>query len=298
MSYRLLVLDSNARYMSLPVLQKIRDLVKAGATITGVKPTGTPGLQDDQALFKNIVNEIWGNNNPQVFTGKTLPEALAAINLKPDFSYIISDEGSAIKKSGIRHQTSDILYVHRKLPDTDIYWLNNRNNSVEDIQATFSIEGKTPEIWHPETGKTEPASYTIVNGVTTVDLRLQPNDAVFVVFKEKATTVSHRLPPATEQLLDSITGEWNINFQAGRGAPGSIKIDELTSWSDHADIGIKYFSGTGIYTKTINASADWFKHGGSFWLDLGEVNNIAEVMVNGKSVGIVGKLLPGHLRDL
>ena len=50
---------------------------------------------------------------------------------------------------------------------------------------------------------------------------------------------------------------------------------------------MKYFSGTGTYTKTIQASADWFKNGAKLWIDLGEVKNLAEVTVNGKSLGMV-----------
>ena len=50
---------------------------------------------------------------------------------------------------------------------------------------------------------------------------------------------------------------------------------------------MKYFSGTGTYTKTIQASADWFKKGAQLWIDLGDVKNLAEVTVNGKSLGIV-----------
>src|SRR5674476_409062 len=57
MSYRLLVLDSNAKEMSLPVLKKIQELVKAGATVTGIKPENTPSLSDDETTFKNIVND-------------------------------------------------------------------------------------------------------------------------------------------------------------------------------------------------------------------------------------------------
>jgi hypothetical protein len=52
---------------------------------------------------------------------------------------------------------------------------------------------------------------------------------------------------------------------------------------------VKYFSGTGTYTKTIQAPADWFKTGAQLWLDLGDVKNIAEVSVNGKSLGILWK---------
>ena len=50
---------------------------------------------------------------------------------------------------------------------------------------------------------------------------------------------------------------------------------------------MKYFSGTGTYTKTIQASADWFKPGAKLWIDLGDVKNLAEVTVNGKSLGVV-----------
>ena len=66
MSYRILVLDSNATKMSLPVLRKISVLVKAGATVAGVKPTATPSLSDDQNEFNKLVNEIWSSSNTKV----------------------------------------------------------------------------------------------------------------------------------------------------------------------------------------------------------------------------------------
>ena len=78
-------------------------------------------------------------------------------------------------------------------------------------------------------------------------------------------------------------------FQPGRGAPAKITLDELSSWSESGDAGVKYFSGTATYTKTIEAPAGWFKTGARLWLDLGEVKNLAEVSVNGKPLGIVWK---------
>ena len=61
MSYSLLVLDESARYMTLPVLKKIRDMVKAGAKVAGIKPEKSPSLADNDAEFQAIVNDIWGN---------------------------------------------------------------------------------------------------------------------------------------------------------------------------------------------------------------------------------------------
>ena len=66
-------------------------------------------------------------------------------------------------------------------------------------------------------------------------------------------------------------------------------FDQLASCTDNTDAGIKYFSGTGTYTKTITAPADWFKKDEELWLNLGDVKNLAEVIVNGKSLGIVWK---------
>ena len=50
---------------------------------------------------------------------------------------------------------------------------------------------------------------------------------------------------------------------------------------------MKYFSGIGTYAKSIQASRDWFKPGAKLWIDLGDVKNLAEVSVNGKSLGTV-----------
>jgi hypothetical protein len=110
---------------------------------------------------------------------------------------------------------------------------------------------------------------------------------VFVVFRKPTKAASLTLPKTTETKLATVDGSWNVAFPPDWGAPPSTTLDKLTSWSDNTDAGVKYFSGTGTYTKTIQASADWFKSGTELWIDLGDVKNLAEVTVNGKSLGIV-----------
>jgi hypothetical protein len=288
MSYQVLVLDSNARRMSLPVLRKIRDLVNAGATVTGIKPESTPSLEDDQQEFQSLVNEVWGAGNAKVTTGKALSEVLPAQNIQPDFGYQMSDVGGG-QTSSIPNIKSAILYVHRKLADGDLYWVNNRTDKAETVEASFRVTGKAPQIWHAETGKTEDASYTIANGITRVTLPLTPNDAVFVVFRNNTTQISYTVPQTTEKDLITVEGSWNVAFQLNRGAPASATFDQLTSYTANTDAGIKYFSGTATYTKTIDAPANWFSNKGQLWLDLGDVKNLAEIIVNGKSLGVIWK---------
>jgi hypothetical protein len=109
---------------------------------------------------------------------------------------------------------------------------------------------------------------------------------VFVVFRKATTEASRELPQITESRLAEVVGPWKVNFQPGRGAPESATLDSLVSWSDSADPGIKYFSGEGTYRNTIQAPADWFSKGSHLWIDLGDVKNLAEVTVNGKSLGV------------
>jgi len=153
------------------------------------------------------------------------------------------------------------------------------------LQATFRVDGKEAELWHPETGSTEPASFTAAAGRTTVPLQLEPWGTVFVVFAKPTGVKSRTVPVGSEEKLATVDGPWSVTFEAGRGAPGSISMATLSDWSKSADPGVKYFSGTGTYTKSVRAAADWFKEGKRLWIDLGDVKNIAVVTVNGKKVG-------------
>ena len=155
------------------------------------------------------------------------------------------------------------------------------------MHATFRVTGKAPELWYAETGKTEPVSYKIEDGRTTVPLHLEPWGTVFVVFRKATSAPSLTLPAAIETKLAEIDGPWQLNFQADRGAPPSITLDKLISWSNSNDAGVKYFSGTGTYTKTLQVQAAWLQKGAHVWIDLGDVKNLADVTVNGKDLGVV-----------
>jgi hypothetical protein len=279
MSYRLLALDPNSRHMSLAVLRKIRDLVSGGAAVVGPKPIDSPSLADDQAEFRSLVDGLWGSgvNKGKVFGGSTVAQALASIGAPPDFEYTKPREDTSL------------AFVHRALSDGDLYWVVNGNTRAETLEASFRVMGKEPELWHAETGLVEPAAYLVADGRTIVPLRLAPDDAVFVVLRRPSTALARALPDPVETDLTTLGGPWDVAFQAGRGAPDRIRLDALISWSDSSDLGVKYFSGTGTYAKTVEAPAEWFKPGARLWLDLGDVKNLAEVTVNGQALGTLWK---------
>ena len=179
--------------------------------------------------------------------------------------------------------------MHRTLGNGEIYFVDSRNNRSQSVEVSFRVAGKVPELWHADTGEIEAVSYRIVNGRTMVPLRLDPWEAVFVVFRKPAENISLTLDEPDKSILKDISGPWEISFQSGRGAPARIKLDQLQSWSDSKDTRVKYFSGTATYTKTLQAPDAWFGKEKNLLLDLGSVKNIAEVSVNGQSMGILWK---------
>jgi hypothetical protein len=197
------------------------------------------------------------------------------MHIAPDFDY--GGAGSNPK----------VQFLHRKLPDGDIYFIDNRSDDASSIDASFRVTGFAPELWRAETGKATPTSYSMTDSRTTVPLHLEPWGTVFVVFRKPTTQRSLALPQESVTQLATLDGPWTLSFQPGRGAPASVKLNQLASWSNSGDTGVKYFSGSGTYTQTVQAPQAWFHHGASLWLDLGDVKNLADVTVNGKDLGIL-----------
>ncbi len=84
-------------------------------------------------------------------------------------------------------------------------------------------------------------------------------------------------------------GAWDVSFEPNRGAPASAKFDKLISWSESADAGIKYFSGHATYRKKFEFNGEIPKSKTRVYLDLGKVEVMAEVKLNGKDLGILWK---------
>jgi hypothetical protein len=85
-----------------------------------------------------------------------------------------------------------------------------------------------------------------------------------------------------------IAGPWELAFPPNWGAPATVTLDKLISWTAHADSGVKYFSGTAEYRKTFAWDAKLQK-GERYLLDLGDLKNIAEVELNGDKLGLLWK---------
>jgi hypothetical protein len=279
--YRVLYLGGSSRLMTLPVLRRIAALAEAGATIVGRPPGGSPALGDDAEEHAALVRRLWGNGptttvgQGRVINSDDVESALVAMGVAPDFR---TNAGPY----------SEILFLHRRLEDGDVYLLNNRRPRTEKIEARFRVTGKAPEIWRADTGEREPVSYRIEHGQTIVPLEMGPEDSFFVVFRKPAKASTRTVAGATWKTAGTLGNPWTVAFQPGRGAPDSITLPGPESLTESAEAGVKYFSGISTWTSTFDAPGDW-DEGAPLLLDLGEVGDVAEVRLNGTMVGTVWK---------
>jgi len=280
--YRVLYLGGSSRRMTLAALRRLAELADGGATIVGTAPEGSPGLNDDAAEYAALVRRLWSGapvtqvGKGRVFAGQDVEAALAALGAAPDF---VVAGGAA---------DADVRFLHRRLDDGDLYFVNNRKDRAETLEARFRVTGKAPQIWRADTGAIEPVSYRIEGGQTVVPLDLLPQDAVFVVFRTPASAQAATVPVRTWTAAGKVEGPWAVSFQPGRGAPAAARLDHLQSLSESADPGIRYFSGVATYRQSFTVPRG-LKPGAPVMLDLGQVADIAQVFVNGQAVGYAWK---------
>jgi hypothetical protein len=86
--------------------------------------------------------------------------------------------------------------------------------------------------------------------------------------------------------IQHIEGDWKITFPKNWGAPDSASFPRLISWTESADTGIKYFSGTATYSKTFQYSSNLASPGDHVYLDLGNLSTVGEAWLNGHALGI------------
>ena len=188
MSYRVLLMPPTDR-LTPTLLKKIKDLVTAGATVIGERPTKSPslaGYPNCDAEVASIASDLWGDSaqasgsqtfgKGRVIWGKPLAEMLADAGLKPDFASGQPDAKCA--------------WIHRRAGDSDIYFVSNQAKTSQLVPCTFRISGKIPELWHADSGKIEDApAFTEKDGLTTVPIAFDPAGSVFVIFRKPAGQV-------------------------------------------------------------------------------------------------------------
>lgn len=282
--YKLLLLP-DTETMTVDMLTHIRELVRNGATVLGKRPKSVPGLLNykrEEKLLQKIADELWGTTEcaakehhfgkGTVYSDMSVEEALVQMGVYPDFA---SDH--------------KLKYIHHTVNQADCYFVVNTSEDEFIGTCNFRVSGKEAEVWDAETGKRY-AAETVANsnGTTKIQLPFTANKSWFVFFRSSVDKKLPMLPVRQETInREVLEGAWVLNFPDGWEAPTKIELPQLISWSEHTDDGVKYFSGTGRYEKMIMVDEKMLSSQLPLILDLGRVEVMARVKLNGTDLGIV-----------
>lgn len=188
--------------------------------------------------------------------------------------------------------SDDFDYIHYLIDSKDVYFITNQTTDRKTVTCEFRTSGYQPELWDALSGDIRKAeAFTQNGGLTQVPLTLEPYGAVFVVFNEEIDASQQGVEKRNYidyESVQSIAGEWLVNFDTEWGGPESVIFPQLLDWSKHPNEGIMYYSGSAIYHKSFEFDFELDKSQ-SYFLQLGSVKDvgIAEVKINGRDLGVL-----------
>lgn len=285
--YKVLVLPK-LETMRPELLAKIKGLVADGALVLGPKPLRSPSLENYPQAdneVKRLADELWGEvdgvkvkhaayGKGQIMSGMSLEEVFELIDYVPDL------ETSA---------DAPVLYNHRNLGKTQIYFVTNQSNTTITVEPKFRVKGMVPELWEATSGNIRalPAFVSDAES-TTVPLKLEAYESVFVVFRSSGkamtdnTDINLNYPVPSETY--SVDTPWTLSFDSSKKAPaGIVEMNVLSDLSASEDECVKYYSGTIHYSTTVQLPEKLTE--GEWFLKLTDVAVMAKVKINGKYIG-------------
>lgn len=303
------------------VALKIKDLVQNGATIFSPKPMASPSLKDypnSDIILKKWGDDVWGNTVSNQygkgFIFKNIKDPLSIFPILPDF--LLEKKDSSIKIVHRKGQDADIYFIANQSVKSHNFNVSFRisGKQPELWQAENGSISDAP-VWQEKDGRTH------------VSLQLKGLQTVFVVFRKpiliqdnpvsvtvqdtaaqysvemnkeglpvlrSASSISPNIQYASgkQKMMVfkpkppmELTGVWQVHFVPKLDTPFKKNFPNLIDFSQHDDPSVKYFAGTATYKKTVNLSK--LRLNQRIVLDLGTLNDIAEVKINDKSVGVL-----------
>lgn len=181
----------------------------------------------------------------------------------------------------------ELKSIHRRDGDTDIFFIANVGSRGGTVHCEFPVQAKQPELWDPVWGSMRDLpDFKGTASATEVALDFAPGQSFFLVFQKPVAARGEgrrNFPALTAQT--EVSGPWTVAFDPHWGGPASTVFEHLEDWTQRPETGIRYYSGTAVYKKTIALSAPIA--GKRVYLDIGTVKHIAEVTVNGTNLGVL-----------
>ena len=279
--YQVLWIPENERMLP-ETIHKIGELLRAGAKVIANAPTAPATLNSEKSrIFDDAVASVWGSarngrvnriGKGRLAVGISLEEALSTFGIKPRFE----DGGAGLQWQERTGEGCSWYFVAAPLG--------------ERFEGTVELQGEGyAQWWDPVDGTVKPLKTKASGRMKQVRLDLAEAQSGFIVFRKDRPGICGQKEAFEKGIATGsvVPTEWTIDFPDGWGAPsGTVFLDELKAWKD-LDISEegKAFSGTVTYNAVFEMDSSSLDK--DVVLDLGHVDMIADIKINGKEAGIL-----------
>jgi hypothetical protein len=281
--YRTILLPAN-KLITEKAMQQLVKLAQQGATILVYKnlPNDVPGFNQLDArrkTFQQLISQLKfskSDNLQKAIVGK------GAFMISDDLDVLLL----AAKARKESYTEKDLSVLRRKNAEGTMWLINNRTDKPFEEWIEINSNSASFGLFDAMTGKKGLAKWRKnVKGGVEVLLQLQSYEAIII--QSYNVKKSGAIYPYKEMINQpqEIKGEWTINFlDGGPTIPAAIKTNTLKSWTELGGDDAKHFSGIAKYSISFAKPSS---HTGSWLLDLGSVDETAEVILNGKKIATV-----------
>ena len=239
--YPVLILPSTDR-IPLSSYKKIESYSEAGGKVIaiGKLPSIGPGLMEENtsAEIAAISDRLFSGAGHKAIAVDAIGNLADTLHqaLPPDVDATGQIEG--------------LGFIHRKLIDSDIYFMANTGNQPIDARVRLRAEGSAWESLDPDSGKV--LDEAKLGPERRIPLALAPYESrVFVVGNrlddegQKPDQLALKSSSMSKEQVTDLSGDWKIRF----GDSGtSQSLVNLTSWTELPDR--QYYSGAATYTRS------------------------------------------------
>ncbi len=176
------------------------------------------------------------------------------------------------------------MFTERRVGDTHIFFVLNAGEMDQQYDLAFAASGHAPEMWNPVTGEAVALPAQVGDdGRTQLSLPLRAGQSTFLIFDTANAFLPVVAEPesASANVVTGVEGPWTVAFDPAYSDAGTIELEHLTDLSTLDDPEIRHFSGKATWRTTFS----WNGKRDGAMLDLGQVESVATVQLNGVAVG-------------
>jgi hypothetical protein len=278
------VVIPHCKYIPVATLRKIWSLAESGATVVfydGLPSSfnGYANMEENKKLFDALIEKI---RPLQLEKAKEKKLGLGKLLIGSDLELLLGY--ASARREKMVH--SGLQFLRKKGQDNSTIYFIVNNDKFFDGWIPLEAMGKSGILYNPMTGEVgRGETRESASGKLEVRLQMQPAETLIVkVSPGRRDDVPYFYHKKLGNPLD-ISGPWQISFdEGGPEVPPDQTINVLASWTTLANPVNRSFSGTATYRTMFEKPRQKI----SLWiLDLGNVKESAEVILNGKSMGIV-----------